>query len=97
MTTSEEINEMIFPCSEKLLLMWVDQYKKDPKVVINCFLKYESVRTSVTLITFWGRKKGVLKELEGKDFTEYVNKQPLEEKWKPVLNKFLIILWGALK
>lgn len=78
--------------------MWVDEYKRDPRGVINSFLKYESIRMSVCLITFWAKKKGVLKELEGgKDFSEYVKKQPLEERWKPVLNKFLLVLWGVIK
>lgn len=94
---NDDVNEMIYPHAEALLIHWVEQYKRDPKCVIGCFLKYESIRMSVTLITFWARKKGVLKDLEGKkSFEDYANKQNLEDKWKPVLAKFLLILWGVI-
>lgn len=93
--TGNIINEQIFIHSEKSLIYWAERYKENPRHVINCFLKYESIRMSICLITFWARKNGVLKELKGKDFKEWVGKQNLEEKWKPVMENFLLILWGV--
>ena len=96
--SQEILNEVIISNSEKLLVDWVKSYQENPKVFLDCFLKFNSQRMAACLIIFACRKNGILKELEGKkDFSEWVEKQPLEERWKPVLKNLLLIIWGINK
>lgn len=96
--SSEVIDEIILTHAEKLLIYYAKEYKERPKSLISSFLKFKSIRMASTLIIFRCTKNGMLKELEGKkDFKEWVNKQPIEEKWKPVMEKFLLILWGCTR
>jgi hypothetical protein len=39
---------------------------------------------------------GAMKDCKG-DFLEWVNKQPIEERWKPVLNDTLKIIYSLTK
>lgn len=89
------INEAVFKAGEGLLAFYHKEYKERPKELLRCFMNNNSMRMAVCLILFTCRKLGVLKEWKGKkDFSEWVNKQPLEERWKPVLCDFLLILWA---
>lgn len=95
---NEIINQAIQTHSEKLLIYYANEYKCRPQSLISSFLKFDSIKMAATLIIFSCKKNGMLKELEGqKDFSEWVNKQQIEEKWKPVMEKFLLILWGVSK
>lgn len=95
---NEKINQVVLTETEKLLIYYANEYKSRPQSLISSFLKFDSIKMAATLIIFSCKKNGMLKELEGqKDFKEWVNKQPLEEKWKPVMEKFLLILYGVTK
>lgn len=97
-SANKMINEAIFSHSEKLLIYYAKEYQERPRELIGTFLNNNSFRMAVCLVIFTCRKNGLLKELEGqKDFNEWVSKQKIEEKWKPVLEKFLLILWGIIK
>lgn len=96
--THDFVNKVILTETEKLLIFYANEYKERPRVLLNSFIKFKSIKNGAVLIIFMCRKNGMLAELKGqKDFKEWVNKQPLEEKWKSVFNNFLIILWGCTK
>ena len=80
------------------LITFSKEYKENPKAFISSFIKYDSIKTVSGYVVKYARKEGILKELEGqKDFTEWVDKQRIDEKWKPVLSELLLIIWGATK
>jgi hypothetical protein len=92
------LNDALLNFGENCLVSYSKLYQENPKAFLNSFIKYDSVKMACEYAVRYCRKSGVLKELEGKkDFTEWVDKQPLEEKWKPVMSKFLLILWGVTK
>lgn len=96
--TNEEINKVILSHTEKLLVYYANQYKERPRGLIDSFLKFDSIKMAACLIIFMYRKNGVLEELRNeKDFSEWVDKQSLADKWKPVMNNFLLILWAVTK
>ena len=96
--SQEILNEVIIRNSEKMLVDWANSYKENPKSFLNTFLKFNSQRMAACLIIFACRKNGILKELKGKkDFSEWVGKQRIEERWKPVLENLLLIIWGINK
>lgn len=89
------LDESLLSFGERCLVSYARGYQENPKAILNCFIKYDSFKMSCEHLIKYARVSGILKELEGKkDFSEWVEKQKIEEKWKPVLNKFLIILWG---
>lgn len=82
----------------RLLLTYAESYKRDPAAMISSFIKYDSIKYGALCALQNARRQGFLQELEGqKDFTDYANRQNLEEKWKPVLAKFLLLIWGVMK
>lgn len=92
------MNDIILTHAEKLLIFYANEYKERPKSLISSFLKFDSIKMAATLIIFSCKKNGMLAELEGqKDFSDWVGKQNLEERWRPVMSKFLLILWGITK
>lgn len=89
------LDESLLNLGERCLVSYARGYQENPKAILNCFMKYDSFKMSCEHLIKYARKSGILKELEGKkDFSEWVNKQKIDDKWKPVLNNFLIILWG---
>lgn len=93
---TKEINEIIVRRTEPIIVLYANWYKRDPKGLIKSFLNKSSVKMIACLIIFACKKNGLLKELEGKkDFSEWVNKQNLEERWKGVMANFLLIIWGV--
>lgn len=95
---TKEVNEIIVSNTEPILIIYANWYKRDPKGLLREFLNNEGVRMIACLIIFTCRKNGLLGELKGKkDFKEWVNKQNLEERWKPVMENFLLILWGCTR
>jgi hypothetical protein len=92
---TKEVNEIIIKHSEPILVQYANWYKEDARGFLNAYLNNLSVKMICCLLIFTCKKNGLLKELEGKkDFSEWVEKQTLEDKWKPVLEKFLLIIWG---
>lgn len=77
-----------------LSFRYADQYKKNGKNFVTCFLKFGSVREACLQITRTYRKAGI--ELEG-DFSGYADKQPLPDNWRSVLNDILKIIYTISK
>lgn len=95
---SEVIDEVILTHAEKLLIYYANEYKERPKSLISSFLKFNSIRMAASLVVFACKKNGMLDELKGKkNFEDWVSRQPLEERWKPTLSNFLLIIWGVNK
>jgi len=77
----------------RCLVSYCDAYKEDPKAFISSFLKFDSIKMGCQFAVKYGKEH--LKEFEGKkDFSGWVEKQNLSEKWKPVLEKILLLIWG---
>lgn len=79
-------------------MQYAKQYQDNPKGFISCFIKYPSVRTNCAFIIQAYKHNGAFKEClqTGKDFTEYANRQPVEEKWKRVLAEVLLIIYSII-
>ena len=76
---------------EKILVDYAKSYQENPKAWIGCFIKYDSIKMACVYAIDYSRRTGISKA-ELKDFSEWVEKQKIEDKWKPVLNKFLGVL-----
>jgi len=75
----------------QLAAKYCEIYKATPKVFIDCFVKYPSIRTVCESIT-------VLFPVESeKDFTDYCNKLQLSDTDKLVLNKTLKMIYETTK
>lgn len=97
--TCKAISEIVHTHMVQLGVIYAEEYEKDGQALINCFIKYPSIRTASAFIVKACDRAGILKEarLSGKDFSEYVNKQPIEEKYKRVLAELLLIIYAIIK
>lgn len=94
---TEVLNSIILSTGGKLMFDYAESYKRNPGAFISTFLKFNSFRMACCLVTFSARKNGLLDELKGKkDFSQWVEKQDLEDRWKPVLSNVLLIIWGVI-
>jgi hypothetical protein len=94
---NEILNEIILTTGGKLMFNYAESYKRDPGAFISTFLKFNSFRMACCLVVFTARKHGLLDELKGrKDFSGWVEKQRIEERWKPVLSNLLLIIYGVV-
>lgn len=76
-----------------LLLKYTEQYKTDPKLFLTCFLKFRSIRSVCEQLVFTSWKTGALDEAkELYDFSDWVEKQPVDQRGKEVLNDILILI-----
>lgn len=91
MTVGEIYNNGIV----NLSLMYASEYEKNPKNFIRCFLKFKGIRSVCEQIVNVYKKIGAF-DSNGKDFSEWVNKQPLEEKCKKVLTEMLLIIYSII-
>lgn len=67
---TKEVNEIIVRRTEPIIVLYANWYKEDPKGLIRSFLNKDSTKMIACLIIFTCKKNGLLKELEGKDFSE---------------------------
>jgi len=83
----------------KMSFIYANYYSATPKEFINSFKNFESIRMACAWIIDSYKRNGAFKDcLElGKDFSEWCNKQDIEEKWKRVLNEVLIIIYAITK
>lgn len=88
-----EISKIINNGFIELSFKYADFYKSNPKNFIRCFLKFNSIRLTCQSIVISYSQVGALQEID-QDFLEWTNKQNLSEKWKPVLNDILRIIYS---
>lgn len=76
-----------------LSLIYAGEYEKDGKVFISSFFKFNSIRWACREIVIVYKNTGALAECSG-DFSEWANKQKIQDKWKPVLSQMLTIIYS---
>lgn len=93
-----EVNKIMEDGFLKMACLYAKMYSNDPKTFVSCFLKFQSVRTCCTWIVKSFKDTGSWEDclLTGKDFTEYANKQALDENGKRVLADTLLIIYSIL-
>lgn len=94
-----ELSEVINQHMIELSVTWARQYEKNAKNFITCFLKYPSIRFCAAFIVQAYKREGAFKECQatGKDFSDYANKQNLDQKWKRVLAETLLIIYSITR
>lgn len=80
-----------------LSLLYAREYEKDGKVFISSFFKFNSVRWVCREIVIVYKNTGAFAECEKKDFSEWVGKLNLEDRWKPVLSDVLVLIYNLVK
>jgi len=95
---SKEVSKIIDNSMVALSLVYSKNYESNAKVFMSCFLNYPSIRTACAFIVQSYKHLGLFAECQasGKDFSDYANKQPIEEKWKRVLAEILLIIFSIL-
>ena len=92
------LDDGLLNLGQNCLITLSKEYKENPKAFINSFIKYDSIKMVCNYVVKYARRSGILEELKGKkDFTEWVNKQPINEKWKPLFSDLLLVIWGTTK
>lgn len=94
--TSEELNAIITESCFSLSLIYAKNYSNDPKNFLTCFVKFKSIRMACSWIVWGYKKSGIFKDCTG-DFSEWANKQKVDDRWKPVLNDVLKIIFSIVK
>lgn len=79
-----------------LSLKYAKIYQQTPKAFISSFSKFSSVKMCCSWIVWAYKKDGIFQDCTG-DFSEWANKQPVEEKWKRVLAEILKIIHSIVK
>src|SRR5688500_1930180 len=94
MSREPEINERLI----QLSFVYANAYQKNGTAFIVSFIKYPSIRMACESIVAEYKKSGALDDCRklGKDFTEYASKQPVDERWKPILANMLLIIYGII-
>ena len=102
MSTKKEISkqakDILNEGSMALVMTYARQYQENPKNWIQCYLKFQSIRSACKMIVKTFKDSGVFEDCKkcGKDFSEYANKQKLELKWKNVLSEILLIMYSII-
>ena len=92
------LDEPLLNLGKNCLISYSKSYQENPKAFISSFIKYDSIKLTCQYVIKYARRSGILEELKGqKDFSEWVSKQRIEGKWKPVLSELLLIIWGTTK
>lgn len=80
----------------ELSIQYARLYQENGKAFIGAFLKYGSVRMACGWILTVYSWTGAMKEVgeSGKDFSGWVDKLDLDQKWKRVLSETLLIIYA---
>lgn len=83
----------------ELSLTYARSYEKNPKAFISSYKKYNSIRMVCDWIVYTYKYIGAFDEckLLGKDFSEWANRQDVEDKYKTNLAEFMLIIYSILK
>jgi hypothetical protein len=94
--TIEVVNDITDEYMIELSVIWAKLYQQNPKAFISSFKKYTSIKmASAHLVTTFNRK-GIYQDClsNGKDFTEWVEKQDIERRWKKLFADLLLIIYS---
>lgn len=83
----------------ELSLTYARCYQKNPKAFIGSYKRYNSIRLVCDWIVYTYKYIGAFEECKalGKDFTEWANRQDVEEKHKKNLAELMLIIYSILK
>lgn len=90
-------NEVTNNTFVEISLSYARLYEQNPKAFINSFKKYKSIRMACEWMIYTYKYIGAFDEVKslGKDFTDWANKQEVEE--KQILADTMLILYSILK
>ena len=90
-------NEVTNNTFVEISLSYARLYEENPKAFINSFKKYKSIRMACEWMIYTYKYIGAFEEVKalGKDFTDWANKQDVEE--KQTLADTMLILYFILK
>jgi len=101
--TAEErykvFNEITNNSFVELSLTYARCYEKNPKAFIGSYKRYNSIRLVCNWIVYTYKYIGAFDECKalGKDFTDWANRQDVDEKYKPLLAEFMLIIYSIIK
>lgn len=101
MTANDRLNlfnEITNNSFVELSLKYARSYEHNPKAFLGAFKSYSSIRMACEWIVYTYKHIGAYEEVlaRKKDFSEWVNKQDIEEKDKQTLNSTLMIINSIL-
>lgn len=78
---------------------YAKQYEKDGKLFIKSFIENPSIRTACAFIVKAYKQTGAFSECEefAPDFTDYVSRLPIPDRWRRVLGEILQIIYSIIK
>jgi hypothetical protein len=90
-------NEVTNNTFVEISLSYARLYEENPKAFISSFKKYKSIRMACEWMIYTYKYIGAFEEAKaiGKDFTDWANKQDVEE--KQTLADTMLILYSILK
>jgi hypothetical protein len=83
----------------ELSLTYARAYERNPKAFISTYKKNLSIRLVCNWIVFTYKYIGAFDECKtlGKDFTDWANRQEVDEKYKKNLAEVMLIIYSILK
>lgn len=91
-----ELSAILDDAMIELSLKYAGFYQSNARNFITCFIKFASIKTACAFIVQSYKHLGVFAECVG-DFSDYANRQPIAEKWKPVLADVLLIIYSIMR
>lgn len=94
----KNISEIINKGFIELSIKYAQTYSKNPKTFINTFISCNSIKMACAFIVKAYKQEKIFEECQksGKNFCEYANRKPIEDKWKIVLAEILLILYSII-
>lgn len=92
-------NEIMNNSFVELSLTYARAYEENPKNFVKCYIKHKSIRMCCDWIVYTYKYIGAFDECKqiGKDFTDWANRQNVEEKQKQPLADFMLIIYSIIK
>ena len=83
----------------EMSLSYAKTYQENPKAFLNAYKKHKSIRMACKWIIVTYKYIGAFEEVKalGKDFTNWVNKQNIEERDRKSFNEILMIIYSITK
>jgi len=91
-------NEITNNSFVELSLTYARCYQENPKAFINSYKRYNSIRLVCDWIVYTYKYIGAFDECKalGKDFTEWANRQDVDEKHKTNLANIMLIIYSII-
>jgi hypothetical protein len=92
-------NEITNHSFVEISLTYARNYEKNPKAFISAYKQYNSIRLVCDWIVYTYKYIGAFDECKalGKDFTDWANRQDVDNKYKKGLAEFMLIIYSIIK